>query len=131
MEHKRYQSIEELVSALHSWLDKFREPSYSCNQGSNYNFACSSMLLGSLTKEMDRIGCWSPRPEAPFYQLSFEELYNNVSSLEVPAWSPYLNGYYAHEHPCGFHDSVRKGVNKIESKLAGLHLQDFKDRGEH
>lgn len=66
MDLKRYQSIEELLAVLHDWLDEFREDTYQCREGTETSFVCSSILLGSLMKEMGRIQCWSPQPEVPF-----------------------------------------------------------------
>jgi hypothetical protein len=131
MEHKRYQTMEEVVSSLHEWLNKFRGNSYMCQQGTNYNFACSSMLLGALTKELDRISCLDPRPEVPFQQLSFEELCANVLKITTPTWSlGNQNGYYYQHHGCSFDTTVKDEVKKISNKLAGLNLSDFKDRSD-
>ncbi|KAF2690671.1 hypothetical protein K458DRAFT_354854 [Lentithecium fluviatile CBS 122367] len=130
MEHKRCQAIEDLVTSLYGWLDKFRGNSHACVRGSQYKFACSSMLLGALTKEMDCIGCWAPRPEIPFEQMSFDELYKGIQAMKSPVWSPSGDRYnYGSGHPCGFQNTVKNEVNQIERELAGLNLGDFKDRG--
>jgi hypothetical protein len=130
MEHKRYQAIEKLVSSLHGWLDEFRGSSYNCASGNQYSFTCSSMLLGALTKEMDRIGCLNPRPEVPFPQLSVEELYREVQEITSPTWSEANSrGYYGNAHPCSFQDTVKSSATTIMNELRGLDLSDFKDRG--
>jgi hypothetical protein len=128
MEHKRYQAIEELVSNLHGWLDKFRGNSYTCSQGNHYNLACSSMLLGALTKEMDRVGCWFPRPEVPFQPFSFNEWYGNMAALQAPTWFGLSRDRY--QHSCGFSNTVEKDAGRITAKLNGLNLLDFVDRGD-
>jgi hypothetical protein len=130
MEEKRYHAIKELVSNLHEWLDKFRESSYERCRGRQYNFACSSTWLGALTKEMDRIGLWDPRPYFPFQRLSFDGLYNSVHAMESPTWPERNGGYYGNPHPCGFQNTVKSGVDQIKDELAGLNLRDFKNRDE-
>jgi hypothetical protein len=127
IELKRYQAIKELVSSLHGWLDKFRGSSYSCKEASQHDHACSSMLLGALTKAMDRLGCWLPRPVFPFQHMSFDELYNGVDALIAPTWN--TRPYY--DHPCGFQDTVIQDARRISEKLAELDLWDFKDRGDN
>jgi hypothetical protein len=130
MEEKRRQAIKELISSLHEWLDKFRGNSYECCRGSQYNFACSSMLLGALTKEMDRSGLWDPRPYFPFQRLSFDSLYNNVHAMESPTGPERNGGYYGNPHTCGFQNTVKNGVDQIKDELVGLNLRHFKDYDE-
>jgi hypothetical protein len=85
------------------------------------------MLLGGLTKEMDRAQCWCPRPGVPFQQLSFNGLHIAVNALEEPRW--FQASSYS-QHPCGFNDTVKKDAEEIADKLAGLNLWDYKDRAE-
>jgi hypothetical protein len=131
MEHRRYQAIEKLVAGLHGWLRKFRDASYSCPQGSQFNFTCSSVLLGGLTKEMDRAQCWFPRPEVPFHQLSLNGLHSGVYDLEEPKWFPeHSRGYSYSQHSCSFRTTVKYDANGVVERLTGLNLGDFKDRAE-
>lgn len=133
MEHNRYQAIEEVISALHSWLDKFRATSYSCPSGSRHSFACSSMLLGALTKELDRIRCTNPRPEVPFEGISFDQLITDVAGMHAPAWSQRnaSGGYHSEtSHRCSFQQTVIHEAQEISAKVIGLHLSKFKDRAD-
>lgn len=130
MEQKRCQAIGNLISMLKTWLQKFQGSSHECPRGSKYNFACSSMLLGALTKEMNRIGllgCWL---REPFQHLSFDDLYNNIHTMESPPWTePKNDGYYGNLHPCGFKNTVKNDADRIKAELTGLNLEDFKVRG--
>lgn len=134
MEHKRYQAIEEIISTLHSWLEKFRATSYSCPSGSQYSFACSCMLLGALTKELDRIQCTNPRPEVPFAGISFEQLITDVTSMTSPPWPSdtihrrYYDGGYYTPHECNFENNIIRDTNELSRKLIGLDLLKFHDR---
>ncbi|KAF1960015.1 hypothetical protein CC80DRAFT_438439 [Byssothecium circinans] len=130
IEHKRYQMINELVETLHVQLLNYRRDGYSCPQGSDNNFMCSSVLLGALTKEMDRMGYLSPRPEVPFNGLSFERLCTEVGEMRTPIWhykpANRCSDYYSHS--CSFSGKIQSSIEMITGKGVGLDLHTFVDR---
>lgn len=71
---QRCLAIEAVINELHTLVDKFRSVDYVCPLGSQHSFFCGSVLLGALTKELDRWEMLSPRPEVPFQNMSLSGL---------------------------------------------------------
>ncbi|KAH6875309.1 hypothetical protein BKA58DRAFT_427908 [Alternaria rosae] len=71
---RRYLAIESLLEGLQERLEMYRRTDYTCLCDSHMSFQCGSYLLGSLMKELCRLGLDQPRPEIPFRDLSFSAL---------------------------------------------------------
>lgn len=126
---RRYQAMEDVVSKLHDKLDEYHSSNYSCPQNSSYSFLCGSFMLGALTKEMDSISLFSPRPEIPFYGLSFGKICEQVRKFNSPAWHhSNSSGYSSYKHPCNLTNTVSSIVDDVVRGIEGLDLKTFTGR---
>ena len=71
----REDSIRYIIEALHGLLLDLRN---SCS------FACSSMLLGALTKQMDDRALLFPKPAAPFLGFSVAAIAKSILTIITP-----------------------------------------------
>ncbi|KAF2127448.1 hypothetical protein P153DRAFT_67816 [Dothidotthia symphoricarpi CBS 119687] len=122
---KRYQVIESVIEPLHALLDKYRNSKYVCPRNDDLSFQCGSFLLGALTRELDRLDLFSPRPEIPFYKITFDSLCKLVQNIMSPEWrhSGYSSHGYSSQnilHACSLKTEVTGIVNKATAGLEGL-----------
>lgn len=85
-------------------------------------------MLGALTIQMQSSNLLSPRPAAPFLNLSHRDLIQKVLAFESPEWSTsahYQNHYgYIQAHTCA--DSSFKSLfANLNDFIEGLDLNDF------
>src|SRR6201999_3411846 len=78
---EREEFIDKCITTLHNNLFDLRKED-SCS------FACSSMLLGALIKQMDSWKFSSPRPVAPFLGHSISSVAESIHKVSTPTWYP-------------------------------------------
>ena len=85
-------------------MDGYRSAEYKCPSDEKLSFNCGSMLLGGLSRELQRLKILSPRPETPFNGMSYEVLQAKDSMVCSPVWHSNDNKGYAN----GFHPALGK-----------------------
>jgi hypothetical protein len=126
---RRYQAIKSIIGQLHELVEKYRSSSYKCPQDGDWSFDCGSLLLGTLTKELDRMELLSPRPEVPFTNLNFNGLCNMLRTLKPPMRLDYMldgNGNRI-RHACNLGVPVLFIVNQANNSVFELNLEETKD----
>lgn len=128
IELKRYQAINCVIEGLHSLLDKYRSSGYKCPLHDSYSFQCGAFLLGALTKELDRHGLLSPRPEVPFPQLSLHSICGKIRTLKSPVWAAASqdNYYYNQQHGCKLDNPIAAVITSAEAAVFGLDIVSLK-----
>jgi len=121
---KRYQAIESVIEQLHQHLEKYRRTDYTCLYGTALSFQCGSFLLGSMMKEMSRLGLCEPRPEVPFTDLSFSALCEQVQGMQSPSW--FQGSYNAHQ--CNLRMVTATLIAEVSKAVGGLSLSELKHR---
>jgi hypothetical protein len=123
--------MESIIGQLHDLLDKYRSSSYKCpsNSGTENSFNCASFLLGTMTKELDRMMLYSPRPEIPFAKLSLNSLCEKLRTIKSPIWHESYNGYgnsyqRGGQHSCNLNTTVVKIVDAAKATATGLELME-------
>ncbi|CAI6338348.1 unnamed protein product [Periconia digitata] len=129
-EHERYRNLNNVFDCVQAWSDTWRDPCYQCTKWGASSFPCASMLLGALTIEMHRLGYITPRPEIPFNYLSVALVCQQIRDFAEPRWYSEMHSYGRADHVCSLEETVKKDVVKIKNKLAGLKMDEFKDRAE-
>jgi len=122
---KRYQAIESVVTELYQHLDKYRRTDYACPYDSTLSFQCGSFLLGSMMKEMSRLGLYEPRPEVPFLDVSFSALCEQVQGMQSPSW---MNQGAYYEHQCNLKMVTATLIADVSKTVGGLSLSELKHR---
>jgi hypothetical protein len=79
-------------------------------------------MLGALTKELDVHSLFSPRPEVPFPQLSFDTVCDKVRTLKSPVWAP----SHTYEHGCNLNTAVQEVIKKAKAAVIGLDMDSLK-----
>ncbi|KZL64984.1 hypothetical protein CT0861_12834 [Colletotrichum tofieldiae] len=85
---QRQEAVEFILKTLQTLLEAFRKGSSGCS------FECSSMLLGALTKEMDRHKLLNPAPKEPYKGYSILDTEKMVNSFHCPHWKHRRGSYY-------------------------------------
>ncbi|KAL1860656.1 hypothetical protein VTK73DRAFT_7218 [Phialemonium thermophilum] len=75
LDQKREDRIRKILASLHNLLAYLRDGRTVCS------YRCATMLLGSLTIQMNLAGILHPRPVAPFRGLSLSSLLNTVEQF--------------------------------------------------
>ncbi|KAK1672362.1 hypothetical protein BDP55DRAFT_673662 [Colletotrichum godetiae] len=91
---RRQDAIEFILRMLQKLLDAFRNGTAGCS------FECSSILLGALTKEMDKHNLLDPKPAAPYSGYSIENTEKIIRAFRSPQWCSEIYSYGARHHPC-------------------------------
>jgi hypothetical protein len=79
-------------------------------------------MLGALIKELHVHNLYSPRPEVPFPQLSFDIICENVRALKSPVWAT----SHSFEHGCSLNTAVQEVIKKAKSAVIGLDMVSLK-----
>lgn len=110
-------------------LDDLRES--LCNDDSCSD-ACSSMLLGSLIKQMHKLGLNEERPASPFLGYSVDDLKRLILGFQTPSWvtTPVysFSSYHHHNlnpHSCGLTTKIEPRVKQIVEQLGGMRLGNW------
>ncbi|KAK2051181.1 hypothetical protein LY76DRAFT_599538 [Colletotrichum caudatum] len=85
---QRQEAVVFIFKTLQTLLEAFRKGSSGCS------FECSSMLLGALTKEMDRHKLLNPVPKEPYKGYSILDTEKMVNSFHCPRWNHRRDSYY-------------------------------------
>lgn len=96
MNDQRQGAIAGLVLQLDKTRDELQSGSKECG------FECSSIMYGALTKEMHLNALLSPRPVAPFPDLSYRSLVQRRSSFKSPTWYGLSSYYSRYQHKCNY-----------------------------
>jgi hypothetical protein len=113
----RQDSLDDIFSAIYDLLDLLQvEPVCS--------YECSSMLLGTLTKELRKHGILSPRSAQPFYGFSIEGSEGMIRGFRKPYWYN-TRGKHNSEHSCTIQQKLFSALCKVEVELRVFNLQDF------
>ncbi|KAI1204775.1 uncharacterized protein F4807DRAFT_316855 [Annulohypoxylon truncatum] len=116
---RRQEHIRQIFDCIYSLCTLSSEDSIGCN------FACSSMLLGSLIIQMRKQGLDS-KPEPPYIGYSVASTRKMIHEFETPRWNQsesynrYGNGSF---HRCTLSDLLRK--NLPSGEVEGLELKDI------
>ncbi|PVI07909.1 hypothetical protein DM02DRAFT_608519 [Periconia macrospinosa] len=129
IENERHHALDSIFNCVQVWLDKWCSSDYKCSfsgYNTQYDFACSSMLIGALTKGLGYLNL-SPRPETPFSGISVALISTKLQGMS----SPKLRiGPSSSIHICNLDMTVKKSVIDIQTTVSGLRLDQFKDRAE-
>jgi hypothetical protein len=89
------------------------------------------MLLGALTRELDRLRLLSPSPTKPFLLLSYNHICDRLKTIQSPIWehkSVNLSGDpVVCAHNCSLQTIVSGVVSADTATLIGLDLKQTKD----
>ncbi|KAH7231445.1 hypothetical protein B0J15DRAFT_505963 [Fusarium solani] len=117
---------QNLISRLLEAIDNLR--SSLCNDEDVCSFECSSMLLGSLMKEMHKISRLGPLPTKPYNGYSVEGLLQRISNIRSPQWYA-LRDLSSHKgrnrHSCNLMQKIQPILDDTEKRLHGWKLEDF------
>ncbi|KAK7985510.1 hypothetical protein PG988_003132 [Apiospora saccharicola] len=122
IDRKRRESIDQMINGLQSLLSDLRNDRAGCS------FECSSMLLGALTKEMDRKGFLDILSGSSLLSSSFEATSKAMLEIRSPRWSsmPPRGSYgMPSEHACDLHSLIASKVNIANGEVDGLKLDNF------
>jgi len=85
------------------------------------------MQLGMLTKELNRMSLLSPRPKAPFAQLSFKGVCNLVGTIQSSSWTnKHQANHFNAGQSCNLKNTVTIPVTNAVAAVKGLNLQEIK-----
>ncbi|OHE94375.1 hypothetical protein CORC01_10303 [Colletotrichum orchidophilum] len=126
---RRQDGVEFILTVLHNLLDAFRNETAGCS------FECSSILLGALTKEMDKHKLFHPRPTKPYSGYSVANLETLVRAFRSPKWNAFPS-YNRHstQHSCNLQSMISCYLNadfdksKKGFKLYEMVLRDVKGK---
>jgi hypothetical protein len=131
--YRRSQAIQSLIDRLHVHLAKYRMRDYVCPEEKSQSLQCGCVLLGALTRELDRLELLSPRPQKPFSFLSYNLLCDSMKTIQSPIWI-----YRGHAqllggprptlaHKCSLQAVVAGIVNDAAATVTGLDLEETKE----
>jgi len=92
---------------------------------------CSSILLGTLSKEMHKRELSSPRPERPYLGLTLAKLFEGIRQFRKPDWmavEPSLSYGYLDRHECSLQSHLEPTIKDIQRQLGEMTLQDLTPR---
>jgi hypothetical protein len=146
MNQQREAAIEGLITALWEIVDQLRKSEIGCT------FACQSILLGALVKQMDSFNLLEPRPAIPFSGVSFAQVALESGRFKSPEWysKPLGNicededeaydGYYGYPkkqkkkkkslcsehtlHGCDLRRYTQPRADELHNSIAGLELKN-------
>ncbi|PYI12642.1 hypothetical protein BO78DRAFT_402522 [Aspergillus sclerotiicarbonarius CBS 121057] len=120
MNERRQEAIQNLVLLLHETRDALLTGHRGCD------FECSSIMYGALTKQMQSCNLLSPRPAAPFPNLKYKCLVQQVLSFKSPQWRTPSSYYYDHNCSASSFTSLFEELDKSPA-IKGLDLYSLID----
>lgn len=124
---KRTEAITALVGALHELMQAFLDESKGCS------FACRSMLLGALRKQLYDLKLLDPEVKPLFQGWGLAEAIKRVEEIKEPAWcsnyvarSNYYGDRYCRAHGCSLKKMIEPHLGQTRDAMTGLKLSDFK-----
>lgn len=111
----REEYLTSVFESLYGLLETLRDR-LDCS------FACSSMLLGALTKELSCKGMLEPRVTKPFHGYSLMSVEALVLSIKTPEWSNYSGLGYSYgarstPHSCKIVGKLEPTIEELKRKL--------------
>lgn len=124
IDQNRQRALSEIITELHSILEKYQGPGLTCN------VRCDAIVLGTLTKSMKSMQL----PEPPYSKLSFDILAESVGDMNIltdcefdscPHGVLYRHhGHLSRATSCQnrVKDMIKVLIEKIKVRLCGLDL---------
>jgi hypothetical protein len=126
---QRETAISGVFKYLEQTLKKYQSAAQICpkSHSTNHGAACDSMVLGSILRGAAMRGIY-PIPMSPYDDMTFNHLSISLFDLEILSYCKLQNASthsnYGDMH--GVKDSIIKTVEKWDSFLCGLELEDLK-----
>jgi hypothetical protein len=130
IEGNRQDSIKKALDIVKSFVEQYQGPMPLCDTtilNHKGRLACDGMMLGTLLKSAAAKGLYPP-PEAPYPDVTLEEVISSVRSLELSS--------YCHQHFGSRHQYGRLVSHNVFEQIcwqatavgnvSGLNLSDFK-----
>ncbi|RKK76441.1 hypothetical protein BFJ71_g16933 [Fusarium oxysporum] len=114
----RQNTLGIIFTGIYDLLDLLQEKD-ECS------YECSSMLLGTLIKDLRKHGILGSRCEKPFYGFSIEGSKDMIKGLRKPQWYDTSGGRYGPRHSCTIQQKLSLALDKVETGLRVFDLQDF------
>ncbi|KAH7015927.1 hypothetical protein EDB80DRAFT_865306 [Ilyonectria destructans] len=80
IDHMRQDLIDHLFDGLNNFCDSL------CQGDDTYSYERSSMLLGSLMKEIHKLGHLTPSATRIYHGYSVADLMKRISDFQLPKW---------------------------------------------
>ncbi|EEU34832.1 uncharacterized protein NECHADRAFT_55114 [Fusarium vanettenii 77-13-4] len=118
---ERQNALTQIFSKLYELLDTL------C-QESECSYECSSMLLGSLMKELSKRDILKPQIKKPFEGYNIASAAQMVDTFASPTWYSQIRHYHSYNlpHTCSISGKMRPTLDRVESKAPVLTLEDFR-----
>lgn len=116
MNDRRHEAIGNIVNLLYGIHEAFLSGTRGCS------FECRSIMYGALTKHMQSSAFVLPRPTAPFPDLNYKKLIQNVLLFKSPRWSELSSSRYYHN--CS-DSSFQSLFGKLDDSIEGLDLHSL------
>ena len=121
IETKRQLAFDIAITSLQSLLLRFTSDENSCS------FECSSILLGALTKEINRRQLFSPKTIGSASLAGVGEILRGIRS---PKWCSYQSdsfGYesYGDQHGCNLQTHIEPIIANLRKHSEGPALKDL------
>jgi hypothetical protein len=117
VDDKRQYVLNTLFGHLYSYQQDLLEGKAGCSE------TCSSMLLGSLMRQMRSRGLAATKPVASSFEgWRVEDARNTILGLTAPPWR--VPGR-SMDHPCTLNKSLAPRVHQVLQHAKGLDLKDF------
>jgi hypothetical protein len=105
IEANRQQGLADMMEALAKLVCRFNGEVVRCNTNfrgiaiEDRNYACDSMIIGTLVKSASICGLWS-LPPAPYTGMSIKKTAEDIKSLKVMGFcDSFYTSYAAHITP--------------------------------
>jgi len=117
---QRQLAIDLVIASLYGLLSKFTSNEDTCS------FECSSILLGALTKEIDRRQLFSPET---FGRASLARVIETLQEIRSPTWCSQQNlqygSGYCSQHNCNLQTHIEPIIADLRKYSEGLALEDL------
>jgi hypothetical protein len=131
---KRQEALSSLYAFIEQTARRYQQSEICCPRKDSAEWAlnCDSLLLGSLLKSASKYEIL-PVPEAPYGDISFDELAAKLYSLNVSAICDkiLLPRHRAGIEPKpahGLHEAIAGRIALLEARLSGLNISEFKGK---
>ncbi|KAK1455592.1 hypothetical protein CMEL01_04352 [Colletotrichum melonis] len=116
---RRQDAVGFILEVLHRLLDSFRSETAGCS------FECSSILLGALTKEMDKHKLLNPKPAKPYSGYSIVDTEKIVRAFRSPVWTSDFSYRQPVRHSCNLLRMIDCHLNAdFDKNKTGFHLSE-------
>lgn len=119
IDEKRQHLIGRLFNAINNLRGSLCEDKDVCS------FECSSILLGSLMKEMRKINHLNRKSAKPYNGYSVAGLLQSISNFKSPHWYDISSHQSRRRHPCNLMQEIQPILDDIKESLQGFKLSDF------